>query len=373
MSESLQELALILAVIYLLEVVSYLPPPRRLFVQGLGRHFRPSASGVVLRNPLPWAQSIASEPPVLRLGTTGVYAYQPHRQSTGRPREWGHRFLRYDAIGALTVAGPELEIDGRCFVQHASEIAARHSAALLDEVRRTPPAERQQVIERLEAATLDVARADARLQTASRELLGLRLLGSLLFADLAGSSILLATTEWALRYWRPGVAACVCLIATVVWRFTVAHRRLYPDAAGDRWLKGFVLAVNFPSACRAAEAVSRDLVAGYHPVVVASLVCDRGGLREVARQTLVELSYPSDDDDVPAEARAVIESARARARAALGALLPALGLSAAELLAPPERHDQSGAGYCPRCGTEFEAVDRPCPDCRVAIVRFPDP
>ena len=372
MSDDFTHLLLLIGAIYGLELLSFLPEPRRLLVQLVGRRFVLTRSGFAMRNPLPWSLCFAVEGFPLALGQDACAAYQPHRPTTSRPLGWGHRFLRYDAIREVRAIGQELEVNGEVFLKHASEPAARAAAGFLNRVRLTRADLRPAVIDGIMRQMLDCDALASRRDALLRNAVVLRVVSTLLFVHIAAALILFATTDWALPYWSRFLLAFLALVAMVVWQFWASHRTLYPDARGDRWLKAFVLAVNFPSACRGGEALGRDLFAGFHALAVERVVCDATTFRRRAKAELLALGFPPPWAAEPplVEARALLVEHRQRAATLLTEMLHSAEIDVDALLAPPTPTKPSSFGFCPRCHVEYLAETARCVDCQVAVTPF---
>jgi len=364
------ELALILAVIYCLELISILPPPRRLLLEGVRRLYL-SVSGVILRNPLPWSLTFNTESFPLIFGTEGVYAYEPHQASNRRPPGWGHRFLRYDEIEEHGVEANELKLNGGTFLKLSSEAWAQSCNEALHEVLEAPETTRLAVIRRLVERRLAPTPAAETLQNLRRTLLSARLHGTLLFAALTTTLTLFVATEWARNHWSRFAMLLVLLLLSCVWEFVRVHRRLYPNAVSDRFIKTFILALNLPTACRMAEALARDSLRHHHPLAVLQTSGNPKQFKRLAKQAWLDLTYPAPFAIEPsAEARDTLQTHREFEREALSQLLEHAGVSLKELTAAPQPSSDASWGYCPRCESQFDAATEKCPDCRTPPVPF---
>ncbi len=371
MTEGFLQIVGALVLLYAIELVSYVPPPRRLLVQAwFGRRARLEASELVLRTPWPWSLCFAVEGFRLTFGSRGIYVYQPHRITTSRPASWGHRWVTWDAIETVRAVGNELAINGRLLLKHSSDVSARQSRDWIERVRRSPARERE--IEGVMTEMLSGAAIRDAIAATRRDVLAARVVGSALLLHIAATVVLFAATEWALPEWRRFLSLLVLLLGASIWQLVRGHRQLYPALRGDRWLKAVITAVNYPAACRVAEQLARDRLDRFHAVAVAQVLASPARARTVARRALLELRYPSPllAEENREEIEAALTEHRARADRLLCAMLGDAGVDVEELVRPPRPADEGSYGYCPRCHEEYVEPVGQCEDCQVAVTRF---
>jgi hypothetical protein len=106
-------------------------------------------------------------------------------------------------------------------------------------------------------------------------------------------------------------------------------------------------------------------LAGWHPLTVASVVCDEADFRSVAREFFRDLEHPLGPfgSGWPDAARRTEAWHRDRLTRHAKALLAEKAIDLNELLQPPEKDDPNAVGWCPRCEREFGANVETCHDC----------
>lgn len=171
---------------------------------------------------------------------------------------------------------------------------------------------------------------------------------TLLTTILGGAVLLWATELWdALAvYWVVAVAMAWAAVLGVAVRTACmlngGSLRASLSTCGMMFLSPI-------TAVRAADRLGSQLLAPYHPIVVASIVCQPDEFGSLARRCVL-----SADAD-PASRRECEEL--------LAVLAPSV------LSDIPQREDGATA-YCPRCWAQFHAAADLCPDCAVTIRTF---
>jgi hypothetical protein len=191
----------------------------------------------------------------------------------------------------------------------------------------------------------------AELRAASR---AVRAWGIALFLFFFALAPAVAWTEGLARSGLFLLALLLALVSGTILSFLRAHRTLFPQDSRERRSRAIFFAVAPLGAIRAADALSRDLLAEFHPVAVAKAVCTPEAHLDLARRALLELRFgPSAGD-------------RSAGHATLRALenhLREAGINPERLLEPPTPSDPNCRSYCPRCRNQYVVSEGGCADC----------
>jgi hypothetical protein len=116
---------------------------------------------------------------------------------------------------------------------------------------------------------------------------------------------------------------------------------------------------------RACDMLGRDLLAGYHPLAMALVLCSGEDRAGTVRRILLDHAHPVRPRYLHEDAleRAAADDYHDRLEAALAAAVEKAGLSVAALTAPPTLHDLKAVAYCPRCDGEFIIAEGVCTTC----------
>lgn len=207
----------------------------------------------------------------------------------------------------------------------------------------------------------DVAAVKARLRAFEKATARLGIYGNAWLPLMLGGAYGLFFVPAALDRW-PYLLGAMGVLLVLTWvELFIAHRRLYPDLRGERWLKLMLMVLSPPAASRARAWLARDALAGFHPLAVAAALLPQDDFRAFAGEVWRDLVHPLGPDDP--EAAADLTAARARLMTAHRRLLVAQGVEPDSLDGPPEVLEPSVRAYCPRCHETFLDPDGDCSDC----------
>ena len=114
-----------------------------------------------------------------------------------------------------------------------------------------------------------------------------------------------------------------------------------------------------PVSIRAADILTRDLLAEYSPIVLAS-VLPGSGEKQFVRSVILDLQHPLKHEVSEADAeKTILWTASEQLKVCLK---NGRFVKPEELLAPTQREENSIA-YCPRCRCQFVVADGECSDC----------
>lgn len=367
-------LFLILAAIYLSECCAWARRGVVAFLAPLGRRARPARpstalgnarGGLVFGNPLPPLGFLAlCEPWPVALSPGGVCAGDGGAASAGAAGAGasGEAFLRFDQIAGAEAPGNDLLVNGRLVARLGSERAARALAGLVREAASLPPREREEKLRGALEASLDPEKVSGRLDAYRRRTRSLRVLCNALFVHLFALAPAAVLAHGLARWWIPLLLGALALAAAIVVVFRRAHLALYADGAGERRLHMLVMLLSPPAAVRAHDALARDLLAGFHPLAAAAVLCPPGPFVDLARRALLDARRPPREEDSGDE-RAARAWYGERLRDSLERLVRGTGARLEDVLAPPARRDAQARSYCPRCHCQYLAPSGECPDC----------
>ncbi|MBL8857331.1 MAG: hypothetical protein JNL28_02345 [Planctomycetes bacterium] len=283
------------------------------------------------------------------------------------------RLVRFDEPHVVTLEARRVLVDDHVFVEAGSNRLARLTASLIAELKVLGPEGRAARIERWTRTMLDVGIVRERIEAfdgAARSVRHLCLAEWLfVFAvtPIVGVSFGLASS------WLPLLAGLVVLQTAVTIAFARAHAGLYPDEKRARRSEVFLIALSPPSAMRAVDALSRDLLAEFHPLAAACAFVPRDEFEELCERNLRDLLHPLPMARVAADpaVRAAAAEWQARMLAALETFAQQEGVARALWREPPPRFADDCLAYCPRCTRQFTVQSGTCERCQgLELVSF---
>ena len=315
-------------------------------------------------HPVSWTRDGASSfvahapNPGTRAGQLGRFVSfgAPTRTGDGEPRA---------TAGRVETEARRVLVGGRTFVEAGSERLARRIANSIATLRDTSPKQRDACIDRELEASLDAGAAAERVAAFERAVPTLRVACTLLWTVVFVVFPLLAFTWGLALTWIALAVAFAASQAFVTWSFVRAHRVLFPTESRSRRGAAILIAVSPPVAMRAVDALSRDLLAEFHPLAVARALLARAEFEAFARRVLRDALHPlpvrrEGDDPVLVAADT---SWRERTLAAFERFAEREGLEPSGWRGVPPGGGEEGASYCPRCAEVHGTTPGTCGRC----------
>jgi hypothetical protein len=258
----------------------------------------------------------------------------------------------------VAVDGRRLRVDGHVVGRATSEELTRRLADLLRATCDAPPTERVALITAALAESLDVEAVASRVAACRRAARAPTVAAT---ASSVHALVLAPLACWhygLARAWPWLLVALLVLGAAVVVATARAARGLRSSGVPAR--PGlFVLALAPTSAMRARRYLLREVLAPFHPVAVAAVLCDREGFEAEARSALADARHPTD----PSRETDVQRWFRERLDEALIACVDGRGVSPDDLLAAPAPEAAACVAYCPRCRCQYDRTEGTCGNC----------
>jgi hypothetical protein len=361
----------VLAVFWLLWGVDGLRVARRAvfsFRAGArGRNGSVSFGRAVWPSLAPWGWRVVVPDVPLALSEEGI-ANVP-AGAAGRPatQPETRQAWRWADITAVGVAGEWIHVNGRRFCPDTGHVTAPELWALVG----APTVERARRIDSLLARWLrpaQVVRRERSLRGRTRllaglnaaVLLGMAVISVYLVGDVAGRvPAALGERLGMILPWVVLLLLGLHLVACVLgWR--VVGRLLVAGRDGRKANLASALLLP-PQALRLRALAGEGYVPAQHPLAVALALASRPGQAPLAFAVLADLRWPRVVAEASALERDIVAGFRRRLEPRIEAMLAAAAWSAAALLRPPAPDQPSSCAYCPRCGDQFVAGPRVCP------------
>ncbi len=368
----LEFLFILLGAFYLWESAGWVRRGGVAFVRGWGKSFRVAPllgnlrGGFAIALPLPpmGAVTVASQLPV-SLSADGALAYVATVVNPGGRHAQTGRFIRWEDIQNVAAKGKSIRVNGAQFVQAQSTYHARWLAGQLRSLAKLEPEKRAAAIASLIQNLFDADALKKRCDDFASRAKPVRLLSNVLFVFVFIIAPLVVWRLGIVATWQALVAGLFTLTGITMILFHRAHLALHPDAGDERFSQCLMVLLYSPAAMRASDALSRPLLENFHPLTVASVLCDGKNFHALARQLLRDLRFPAlplATDDQP-QLAAIEKTTRALTLAAAEALVKKSGINPDDLMRAPQPLDATCRACCPRCHAQFTAVEATCSDC----------
>jgi hypothetical protein len=328
--------------------------------------------GILFLNPLPPAGRVfLSHLSPISISPSGICAYnlQTLPSEARSPGQTGH-FLPFNKITRSTTDGVYLLVNDERFAKCATARQATTLAKLIGEMAKASAAKRERLARNWISKQFAVDDAAARLREGNAIIKPMRALSLILFLFLFVVTPVLVSSFGLLRLITPVAAVMVMLAVLIGILFYRAHKQLFPAESSERFENLVKMILCPPVSIRAPDIITRNLLAEYSPIVVASLLTGSNE-QQFVRAFILDLQHPLKHEvsDETAE-KTIAWTAAEQLNICLDQVKAGDYLKPEDLLAPAQREGNS-ISYCPRCRCQFVVSAVECPDCPgVALVDF---
>lgn len=381
-----QTLLLILALLYLMECLTWVKKQSVAFVSTSGRRWRiatpiswlGNANGAMLiLNPLPPPGRIfLSHLLPISISPSGVCDFNSQTLPDGaRPATYTGEFFPFSDIEKSGTDGAYLLINGQKFAKCATPKQAKALASIIGKVSEAKPAKREALLRSWLTKQFDARAATRYWREAENYISVIRWACSLFFVFMFAGLPILANLFGLEKLIIPLAVGILALALQIGFLFYRAHRKLFPAESQERLESMVKMILCPPVSLRAADVLTRNLLAKFSPIVVANVLAGSGlsGQRFV-RDFVLDLQHPLKhevSDEKAAETITWMNAAQLKA--CLEHVERDGQVTVASLLKAAQREGDS-VSYCPRCGVQFvSGAGDECPDCPgVGLVMFSD-
>jgi len=376
-----QTLLLILILLYLSECLIWVKRESVAFVSAWGSRWRLSvppswmgnaSGGILFLNPLPPAGRVfLSHLSPISISPAGICAFNLQTlPSEARSPYQSGQFLSFNQIKDSSSDGSYLVINKERFTKCATTKQAHALAKLIVALAKAPGSKRESMARTWVVKQFAADDAAALLKESAPLIEPIQQMGVILFLFLFVFTPSLAFTFGFAPLIIPVAAVMVALAVEIAIMFHRAHKKLYPAESAERLESLVKMILCPPVSIRAADILTKNLLAQYSPIVLAS-VLPGSGEQQFVRGVILDLKHPVRHEVSEADAEKTIEwTAGEQLNVCLDGVKKGRYLKPEELLAPAQREEQS-ISYCPRCRCQYVVSDGECPDCPgVELVDF---
>ena len=363
-----QTLLLILILVYLSDCLIWVKRESVAFVSTWGGRWRLTVppswlgnanGGVLLLNPAPPAGRIfLSHLLPISISPSGICAYnlQTLPSEARSPAQTG-QYLPFNQIKTAATEGVYLIVNNEKFAKCATPRQAKTLAQLISELIKTATSKRERVVRASLMEQFGLDQAQARLAEGKKVIEPIQGLSTILFLFLFVFTPTLMSVYGLMPLIIPVAVVMVMLAVLTGIMFYRAHKQLFPSEGSERFEHLVKMILCPPVSIRAADVLTRNLLADYSPVVLAHVLAGSGE-QQFVRAFVLDLQHPLKHEVTD-------ETAEQTMRWAVDEQLNiCLGrfLEPDDLLAPSVREKDS-ISYCPRCRCQYVVRDTNCPDC----------
>lgn len=371
-----QTLLLILILVYLSDCLIWVKRESVAFVSTWGGRWRLTVppswlgnanGGILFLNPAPPAGRIfLSHLLPVSISPSGICAYNLQTlPSEARPPSQTGQFLPFNQIKTAATDGVYLIVNDEKFAKCATPGQAKMLAQLVRELTKTGASKRERVVRAWVQKQFAIDDAVARLAAGKAIIEPVQELSLILFMFLFVFTPALMSAFGLMPLIIPVAAVMVILAVLTGIMFYRAHKQLFPAEGSERFENMVKMILCPPVSIRAADILTRNLLADCSPIVLASVLS--GASEQFIRAFVLDLQHPlkhevSDENAEKTMRWAVDEQ--------LTQIKQGRYLKPQDLLAPSVREKDS-ISYCPRCRCQYVVSGTDCPDCPgVELIAF---
>ena len=379
-----QTLLLVLALLYFAECLIWVKKQSVAFVSNSGRRWRLAApipwlgnanGAMLILNPLPPPGRVfMSHVLPVSISPSGLCAFNLQTLPSGsRPATQSGEFVSFDSIKKTSTDGAYLVVNGEKFARCATPKQAKALASIIDAVIAAKPARREALLRSWLTKQFE-ARAATRVWREAEESIGvIRWTCSIFFVFMFVGMPVLVTLFGLEQLIIPLAVGILALAVQIGILFFLAHRKLFPAESHERFESMAKMILCPPVSLRAADVLTRNLLAEFSPIVVANVLAGPGA-RQFAREFVLDLQHPLKHEVTDAKAVETIDWMNAAQLKACVEHVQRDGKITLESLLQAADREGESVSYCPRCGVQFViGAGDECPDCPgVGLVAFSD-
>jgi len=366
-------LLFILVLLYLSECVIWVKRESVAFVSAWGSRWRlavpPSwmgnaSGGLLILNPVPPSGHVfLSHLSPISISPSGICAYNLQTlPSEARSPYQSGQFVPFNKIKNSVSDGAYLVINDEKFTKCATTKQARALAKLIAGMAKASASKRENMARTWVVKQFATDDAAALLKETEKLIEPIQELGVILFLFLFVFTPSLAFTFGVSGLIIPVAVVMVAIAVLIGIMFHRAHKKLYPAESSERLESLVKMILCPPVSIRAADILTRNLLAQYSPIVLAS-VLPGSGEKQFVRSVILDLEHPLKHEvsEVDAE-KTMTWTVAEQLKVCHEHVKKSHYLKPEDLLAPSQREGNS-ISYCPRCRCQFVVAEGECPDC----------
>jgi hypothetical protein len=332
-----------------------------------GKKFALKRSGVRLAGLLPVSQTIVAHNLPLYYSQDGVYAVFDGPCANNRiDQAEDLNFIAFDDLQRIEVVGKNLKLNGTGTLKTPSPASARFLAKFLNQLKLAAPAVRKKIIRTHLADAYDLEAVRKTAASGAKSLTVIKVLSCGLFGLAFLELPLLLFSDLFGPIHLYGALICIGLVYLLLLRVVLPTlKKLY-------WLENdlrssVILSLVFSpvTAAHVLSYLTKDLYCRFNYLAVAAHFLPRTSFQEIARKELLLVGHYENAVRRPDWRQFWIMK-----KEMLLGLLTECEISLPEILAAPEKQDQTAAFYCPFCRTEYREKRPVCLDCEMALQEF---
>ena len=380
MSEGIT-LFFILLFFYLVECIFWLHRISAAFVSFTGKHwhliffnkyFGNDNGGIFPANPLPPLGKvyICSLLPVA-FSNTHVCSQISQTLTNDIKIEKHAKSVKYDEMKSVSTIDKDIFINGNMFVKCSTPIQSVFIKDILLKLISLNDKQRENEIKRIVQETLDVKNARKEIEKFDDKSYKLRIFCNLLFLYIFLIVPVLVYFYGTIKLFIILLVLMYLSSISVSIIFYTIHKMFYPAQKGERIIDMIKMIIFPPTAVRANDFLSLNLLVNYHPLTVGLILFDNINFENIAKKVLIDLKHPIINDFENEQVDLTNKWHRSNLENIVIDFLHNNSVDIKNLIIAPSPENVSCKSYCPRCEAQYTIQNGICSECsNMALISF---
>lgn len=377
MSEGIT-LFFILLIFYLVECIFWLHRNSAAFVSFTGKHwyliffnkyFGNDRGGIFPANPLPPLGKvyICSLLPV-SFSKTHVCSQISQTLTNDFKTDKNVKFMKYDEIKSVSTIDKEIFINGDMFVKFGTSIQSIFIKDILLKLVSLNDEQRENEIKRIVQETFDVEKAKTIIETYNDKSYKLRVCCNLLFVYIFLIVPVLVYFYGTIQLFVILLVFMYLLSISISIVFYFIHKTFYSAQRSERIIDMIKMIIFPPTALRANDLLSLNILINYHPLTVAQILFDKFNFDKFSKKVVIDLKNPIINNFENEQVTLTNKWHRDNLENIVTAFLQNNGVDTKNLLIAPSPENISCKSYCPRCNAQYTMQKGICSECRMTLI-----
>jgi len=281
------------------------------------------------------------------------------------------KLIKYDEIKSVSVIDKDVFINWEMFVKCCASTQAIFIKDILLKLILLKDEQLENEIKIIIQETFDIETAKQKIEAYNSKSYMLRACCNLLFIYIFLIVPLLIYFYGTIKLFVSLLIIMYLLSISVSVIFYSIHKIFYPTEKGERMVDVVKMVIFPPTAIRAHDFISLNLLINYHPLTVAKILCDTINFSCFSKNVLIDLKYSLVNNFENEQTTLINKWHKHNLRKHVDAFLYNNNVDVRNLLAAPLQENPSCKSYCPRCEAQYTLQQGSCSTCgSIALIPF---
>ncbi len=279
--------------------------------------------------------------------------------------------IKYDDIKSVSTIDKDIFINGNMFAKCSTPIQSIYIRDILLKLISLNDEQRENEIKSIMLEAFNSERARKKIEAFDNKSYKLRIFCNLLF-------LYIFLIVPVLVYFYGTIKLFIILLVLMYFSsisvsiiFYSIHKMFYPAQKSERIIDMIKMIIFPPTAVRANDFLSLNLLVNYHPLAVGLLLFDKINFENIAKKVLTDLKHPIINDYENEQVDLTNKWHRSNLEKIVIDFLHNNSVDIKNLIIAPSPENISCKSYCPRCEAQYTIQNGICSECsNIALISF---